>query len=193
MKLTKQHREDFVRTVMSDVPSTNYQTQAENCARFLYKQFAEKAGVINVSPDRLCVRKCDIYLSKHNQSQKFVRDGREAGWNWNEHNVYCFLTIGVRGLTEEEVILIEKDSEIQKLIDLFIKEKDKHADLYQKVSAAIAACSTLKQAKESLPEFEKYLPAEPGKIDRSLPVVGNLVADLTKAGWPAKKKTGTKG
>ena len=193
MKLTKKHREDFVEAVMSDVPTTDYTTQAENRARYLYMQFAKKAGVINIPHERLCMRSCGIYLSKHAQSHKFARNGREEGWAWKDNDGYCFFRIGLHGLTQKEVEdSIEKDPEIQKLVDLFIEEKNKHADLRQKVTAVIAACSTLKQAKEALPEFEKYLPAEPGNVDRSLPVVGNLVADLAKAGWPAKKKIGAK-
>ena len=193
MKLSKKHREDFVEAVMSDVPSANYPTQAEDRARLLYKQIAEKVGVSNIPLERLEMRICSIYLSKCGQTHKFARDGLEAGWAWKDNGNYCFFRIGLHGLTRNEVEdSIEKDPEIQKLVDLFIEEKNKHADLRQKVTAVIAACSTLKQAKEALPEFEKYLPAEPGNVDRSLPVVGNLVADLAKAGWPAKKKIGTK-
>ena len=193
MKLTKKHREDFVEAVMSDVPTTDYATQAEDRARYLYMQFVEKAGVINIPHERLCMRSCDIYLSKHVQSHKFARNGREEGWDWKDNDRYCFFRIGVPGLTIEEAEnSIEKDPEIQKLVDLFIEERNKLADLRQKVTAAITACSTPKQAKETLPEFEKYLPAEPGNMDRSLPVVGNLVADLTKAGWPAGEKPRTK-
>lgn len=193
MKLSKKHREDFVEAVMSDVPSANYPTQAEDRARLLYKQIAEKVGVSNIPCVRLEMRSCSIYLSKNGQTHKFARNGREEGWAWKDNDGYCFFRIGLHGLTQKEVEdSIEKDPEIQKLVDLFIEEKNKHADLRQKVTAVIAACSTLKQAKEALPEFEKYLPAEPGNVDRSLPVVGNLVADLAKAGWPAKKKIGTK-
>ena len=193
MKLSKKHREDFVEAVMSDVPSANYPTQAEDRARLLYKQIAKEVGVSNIPLERLGMRRCSIYVFKHRQSHKFVCDGQEAGWGWKDIDRYCFFSIGLHGLTQEEVEdFIEKDPEIQKLVDLFIEEKNKHADLRQKVTAVIAACSTLKQAKEALPEFEKYLPAEPGNVDRSLPVVGNLVADLVKAGWPAKKKIGTK-
>ena len=193
MKLTKKHREDFVEAVMSDVPTTDYATQAENRARYLYMQFARKAGVINIPHERLCMRSCTVYLYKHGKSHKFARNGREEGWDWKDNDGYHFLRIGVPGLTQKEAEdSIEKDPEIQKLVDLFIEEQNKLADLRQKVTAAITACSTLKQAKETLPEFEKYLPAEPGNMDRSLPVGGNLVADLTKAGWPAGEKPGTK-
>ena len=60
-------------------------------------------------------------------------------------------------------------------------------NLRKQLTAVIDSCNTLKQAKAALPEFVKYLPGEPGNaIDRTLPVVGNLVADLMKLGWPKK-------
>jgi len=49
------------------------------------------------------------------------------------------------------------------------------------------ACTTTKQLRELLPEFDRYLPAEEEKTLRTLPVVQNIVADFVKAGWPAKK------
>lgn len=48
-----------------------------------------------------------------------------------------------------------------------------------------AACKTLKQARERLPEFEKYPPKDVEKSPTMLPALANLVADLTKVGWPA--------
>lgn len=57
-----------------------------------------------------------------------------------------------------------------------------------KLEAAIGSVSTLKQALELLPEFAKYLPQErDGKVNRSMPVVANLVTDLMAAGWPKDK------
>jgi hypothetical protein len=41
-----------------------------------------------------------------------------------------------------------------------------------------------------LPEFEKYFPAEDAPISKNLPALANMVADLTKLGWP-KGKTST--
>lgn len=57
------------------------------------------------------------------------------------------------------------------------------------VRSAIYGCSTLKQAKERLPEFEKYLPAErDGKYIPNLPAVANLVTEMMNAGWPKDQK-----
>jgi hypothetical protein len=61
--------------------------------------------------------------------------------------------------------------------------------LQHKLEAAIGACSTLAAAQKALPEFEKYLPKDRTKTGAtSLPAVANLVADLTKLGWPKDKK-----
>lgn len=55
----------------------------------------------------------------------------------------------------------------------------------ERLRATIKSCYTLKQAKERLPEFEKYLTAERGTTGAtSLPAISNLVADLSKIGWP---------
>lgn len=60
--------------------------------------------------------------------------------------------------------------------------------LQRKLEAAIGACSTLAAAQKALPEFEKYLPKDRTTTGAtSLPVVANLVADLTKLGWPKDK------
>ena len=155
MKLSKKHHEDFVEAVMSDVPLANYPTQAADRARILYKQIAEEVGISNIPLERLEMRGCGIYVSKHSQNHKFDRNGQEAGWAWEDNIIYCFFRIEVHGLTDKEIEdFIVKDPEIQKLVDLFIEERNKHVDLRQKVT--------------------------------------NLVADLVKASWPAKKKNGTK-
>lgn len=67
------------------------------------------------------------------------------------------------------------------------------AALRTKLEAAIGACSTLAAAKRALPEFEKYLPKDRTTTGAtSLPAVANLVADLTKLGWPKDKEPDAK-
>jgi uncharacterized protein (DUF2267 family) len=70
-------------------------------------------------------------------------------------------------------------------IEPYAKAVEAHASIKERLQATIKGCSTLKQAKERLPEFEKYLPAESGTTGvTSLPAISNLVADLSKIGWP---------
>lgn len=53
------------------------------------------------------------------------------------------------------------------------------------LKAAIDACTTLKQLETQLPEFKKYFPTKETPT-KNLPALSNLVADLTKLGWPKK-------
>jgi hypothetical protein len=56
-----------------------------------------------------------------------------------------------------------------------------------KVSAAIHACTTLKQLQERLPEFVRYAPQELTKSTNAL-VVQNPAAELKALGWPVGAK-----
>jgi hypothetical protein len=56
-----------------------------------------------------------------------------------------------------------------------------------KVSAAIHACTTLKQLQERLPEFVRYAPQELTKSTNAL-VVQNPAAELKALGWPVGGK-----
>lgn len=98
-----------------------------------------------------------------------------------------FASISSRGLTNSELAEISDCPEMMAIRQGYADEFNMLNNLRKQLTAVIAACTTLKQAKEALPEFIKYLPEEPGNpVDRTLPVVGNLVADLSKAGWPKK-------
>ena len=66
--------------------------------------------------------------------------------------------------------------------------KKRLKDLRDKLTGAINACTTRKQAAEAIPEFEKYLPADEPKALRSLPALANVAADFVKAGWPKGQK-----
>ena len=81
------------------------------------------------------------------------------------------------------------DADAASVLVPFVEAVKKHEAVKASLRATIYSCSTLKQAKDRLPEFEKYLPSEAGSLPASanLPVVANLVADLTKLGWPKKE------
>lgn len=82
----------------------------------------------------------------------------------------------------------EAQKKVDKLAGEMLADLALRKDLRQKLKGAAYACNTTKQLRELLPEFAKYLPAEEEQTCRTLPVVANIVADFTKAGWPAKKK-----
>lgn len=74
---------------------------------------------------------------------------------------------------------------VREILQPYKDAVDARDEIENRLQATIKSCSTLKQAKERLPEFEKYLPTERGTTDvTGLPAISNLVADLTKLGWP---------
>ena len=181
MKLTKTHREEFVRAVLADVPTKNYPTQAEDLARKLCQAKYKELGLAKVDPTRLFY--AGIYVRIW-ASDIMLADRPKDGCYYPCNT---FAQIAGRGLNDHEIAEITDCPEMMAIRQGFADELNMLNNLSKQLTAVIAACSTLKQAKEALPEFIKYLPEEPGStIDRTLPVVGNLVADLSKAGWPKK-------
>lgn len=173
MRLTKYDREAFIKAVMDDVPSTNYNEIAEKEIRHAFYRAAPVAAQ-GLYDDPILRRK---YLSTHFVALPGVLQNFSA---------YLY----------DEAALNAMRPRLRELDGLATGQKEARAQLEGQVTAAINACTTLKMALERLPEFEKYLPADrDGKTNRSMPVIANLIAGLTEAGWPKDKplKSGTEG
>lgn len=163
MKLTKADKEAFVRAVMDDVPIVDHNEEAASLVM---------AEVIANMPEK-------------------VKTVYEAHPEWIKRE-YISLPRYLRGMygpVRSYTNASELSKELQERLDaLAAAEKEQQRvrrELEQKVGAIINSCTTLKQAKERLPEFEKYLPAERGSFGTAqLPVVANLVTDLVNLGWP---------
>ena len=69
---------------------------------------------------------------------------------------------------------------------------NQRTELEKKLRATILAFNTVKQARDALPEFVKYLPDEADPKCKTLPAITDLVTDLVKAGWPDKGKKNAK-
>lgn len=181
MKLSKAHKAEFVRAVLADVPTKNYPTQAEDLARKLCQAKYKELGLDKVDPSRLCY--ASIYVRVWASEIMLAERPKDGSY----YPVTTFAQIAGKGLNECEIAEITDCPEMMVIRQGYADEYNMLNNLRKQLTAVIASCTTLKQAKEALPEFVKYLPEEPGSaIDRTLPVVGNLVADLSKAGWPKK-------
>lgn len=165
MKLNTADRDAFVTAVIGDVPSVDYVTQAHLIV--LDEVGAKLPAKVRAVWDSKELRgyvRCDNYF-------------RANGFNTS-------FAIPLGGYTPSAANI----KKLQALADKYSAQRKQRDDLRAKVRAVIESCTTLKQAKERLPEFTKYLPAERGTTGVcGLPVIANVVADLSKAGWPKDK------
>ena len=172
MRLTKADKEAFVRAVMDDVPKVDYDEQAKKLVmeELVERMPAEVKAVYKTAPEWLTSN----YICLRGNLQSFYGPVRKY-----------------TDTAEFAPRLSEKLSE--KLSELSAAKKEQtgtHNEIRAKVRATIDSCTTLKQAKERLPEFEKYLPTERGSFSTAnLPAVTNLVADLMNLGWPKTQET----
>ena len=165
MKLTKTMREAFVRAVMQDVPKVDYANKLRDAINKEIVKIKKAAGIANVDDARLA----------DNWNNNIRNSKGSAGTS------FCG-----RGLLREERKSIEVMPELVAMQDASEAQDAHLSQLESKLSAAISACTTRKQAAEALPEFEKYLPADEPKALRSLPSMANVASEFVKAGWPKK-------
>lgn len=78
------------------------------------------------------------------------------------------------------------DADVEKATKPFKAQKEARDEARCKLSAAVMGCNTLAQLKKLLPEFISYFPSET-EPTKNLPAVANMVADLSKLGWPKGK------
>jgi hypothetical protein len=165
MKLTKTDREAFIRAVMGDVPETDYDELAREA---LYAAAAE----LLPAPVRA--------LWDDPKLRSYVRCDHRTMTPGVLSSFSCPAYV-------EPVRGSKLDMHLRDLADKKREQLLARGTLREKLMGAISACSTRKQALERMPEFEKYLPAERDPAGTAgVPALANLVADLTKAGWPKK-------
>lgn len=167
MRLTNYDRDSFVRAVLNDVPQIDYNAKAEALIRAAHEKSLPPK--IKAVFDDTELR--DRYLRVHyfNPSAHLNNIALYAGEG--------FSLDSVKGLREKVFAIASKAAE----------QSSQRQSLRLQIKAAIYGCNTLKQACDTMPELIKYLPQDRGgKVTRQLPAIGNLVSDLTKAGWQKK-------
>lgn len=169
MRLTNLHREAFVKAVLADVPFVDYDEQIR---KIVYEDAIEAlpAAVQKIARDPV--------LKDYLNTSYFYRSAR------------LMPTVTVIARDRDGYRLsATAEGKVNALLELKQQRKVRD-DLENKLKAAIGACATRRSAAESLPEFEKYLPVDPGGRPKSdyLPAIANLVTDLAAAGWPKGKQ-----
>lgn len=155
MKLTKYQKDAIVRAIMDDVPKPDKAKRREHLQAEVVKLMSPTV--------RKVWRESPGALARH-----YVGDPVYDG-TWG----------GSREITIGDVDLKHIDA----LLDVYRREDDKRYEAYTNLKAAINGCSTLAQLKKLLPEFDKYFPTE-AQPTKNLPALANVVADLSKLGWP---------
>jgi hypothetical protein len=76
--------------------------------------------------------------------------------------------------------------QINEIVEPYDKKVKERQDAERTLTAAFEGIRTLKQAEATFPEFKKYYPTE-AQPTKNLPALANVVADLTKLGWPKER------
>lgn len=79
------------------------------------------------------------------------------------------------------------EQQINEIVEPYDKQHKERQDMEHKLNAAFEGIRTLKQAESTFPEFKKYFPTE-AQPTKNLPALANVVADLSKLGWPKDAK-----
>lgn len=173
MKLTNYIRDAFIDAAMSDVPrGRDHEEEIRKIAQ------ADLIGQLPPLVQRAWKDPATIdYIRRRSDEYGGVQVAYPAeNERWNAP---------ARKLTTDA------QKKVDKLAAEMQADREVRRALRQKLKGAAYACNTTKQLRELLPEFSKYMPAEEDKTCRTLPVVANIVAEFTKAGWPAKQKGAT--
>jgi hypothetical protein len=161
MKIDKFTRLSIVRAIMADVPKPDKAKRRADLQAAIVKAMSPAV--------RKVFKECPGALKTH-----YFGDMLYDSLHWASRD----LVIG--DVTKEKLDELTKPYE----------DEDEARRVAQcKLQGVIESCTTRKQLMDRLPEFEKYYPAEGTPVSKNLPALANVVADLSKLGWP--KKPGT--
>lgn len=172
MRLTNSLKDAFVRSVLNDVPLTDY--------RELLRELVMQDAIARL-PDP--VRE----IASNEKYQHFVADHYyhisvkpEQGYE-----TYFGMSISIKMPSNEYIESHVIQERKRKYIEGYIAQEQRLAKLRRQLTDAINAITTVKRAKEVMPEFAKYLPSEDEK-STNLPttIFSNLLDELRGAGFP---------
>lgn len=175
MRLTNTIRDAFVRAAMQDVPEVDYSESIRKAAVAAAVK-ALPPAVRKVYDDEKTRPYLETTYLRYGMTSVSV-PGRDARWNEDDSQL--------PRITKAD------DAALNALAGSAKEQESTRNELERKLRSAAYAVTTRAALVEMLPEFEKYLPADEAAANRTLPVIANIVADFTKAGWP-KGKTPTK-
>lgn len=176
MKLTKTHREQIVAAVMRDTPMRHKLSIGERTQAVVDKFITERGprGIRHLWKDK----EFGQYLSRTSRNAGYLRADPSCSYEYKLPQVSM-----LSGLDLDR----EAQVEIQQIADEHLEEMSQREDAESKLHAALAGIRTRKQFIEQFPELEKYAPEEL-TLDRTVPAICNVMATLSKLGFPADKE-----
>lgn len=162
MKIDKYVRQSIVRSIMNDVPKPDKAKRRADLQAAIVKA---------MSPDVRKVYKTTPGALKTHYFGDLLYDYH----NWD---------------TRDVVVGDVSEAKVDELAQPYKDEDEAIYAAQSKLQGAIEGCTTRKALMTRLPEFEKYYPAEEAPMSKNLPALANVIADLSKLGWP-KGKTST--
>jgi hypothetical protein len=164
MRLDKYAKQAIVKAIMADVPKPDkVKRRADLQAAIVKAMSPDVRKVFKESPGAL--------------KTYYFGDLTYNDVNWD---------------TRELVVGDVTEKKLNELAKPYNDEDAAIAAARTKLQGAIEGCNTRKALMARLPEFEKYYPAEDAPMSKNLPALANVMADLSKLGWPkGKAKTVT--
>lgn len=159
MKITKYDKQAIVKAIMADVPKPDKT-----------KRRAEIQAAI-VKAMNPTVRK--VFKEFPKALREYHVGDLVSDGSWDSRSIV------VGDVTDEMIKTILKP---------YVDQDDVFYSAQNKLRNAIDGCNTRKALMDRLPEFAKYFPIE-AEPTKNLPALANVVADLSKLGWPKKKGT----
>ena len=153
-RITKWDKEAIVKAIMADVPVPDKKKRKEELQAAVVKAMSPEARKLYKNCPDALRTKCIGEL---------IYDG-----TWSSRDI---------------IVGDVKDNVVDTLTQKYKDEDRKLSDARYSLKGAIEACNTLKQLETRLPEFKKYYPTA-AKPAANLPALANVVADLSKLGWP---------
>lgn len=175
MKLTKTHREQIVAAVMRNTPMRHKLSIGERIQAVVDKFITERGprGIRHLWKDKEFGR----YLNRTSHNAGYSRTESSRFYDSRLPQVSTLYGLDLDG---------EAQTEIQQITDEYLEEMSQREDAESKLHAALAGIRTRKQFIEQFPELEKYAPEEI-TADRTVPAIANVMATLSKLGFPADK------
>lgn len=182
MRLTNSQRDAFVLAVLHDVPRVDYHIQLKTCVQDYLYQLApahiQEAYANPATRKYLTLGSVHIYREDVGFNDMYLVPYAEHNNRWGRPEMRIELD-----KAEEKPAL----GVIKALVSSMKAQTAEREALQNKLKQTIYSFTTVKSAREAMPEFAKYLPEIEEKT-KNLPAISNLVSDLNKAGWPANKK-----